>query len=129
MPNEHIEELVRVADAITAFAVIQNVALAYGLAKREFKIRLDQKFCRMAALLGGLWNIGYIAGASWCSWTASTLREELALAGVEKHLMIGRAFAIFVFSTISTLLLVFYSNQRFWQPGVTTLTKRHPAKS
>lgn len=119
--------LTTLADGVAAFAVLQNIAVCYELAKREFKIRLDAKFCRPALLINVACNALYCVACWWLGTKTFEVSPpegmHFAIAQVAVH---GRWAAIAFFAFVTSCFIFFYNDQRFW--GVPLLANEEPSE-
>src|SRR5687767_7182541 len=60
-------ELLTAANALTGFAVLQNIAFCYSMVKREMHVRLEGGYRWAVLLVAAVWIGIYIAGIIWCS--------------------------------------------------------------
>ena len=114
-PGGLSDELTTLADGLTAFAILQNITVCYGLAKRELAVRLDAKACWAFVVASAVFDLAYLGGAAWCScWSVRLADLSGDAAEVAKIVSYGRGGAILLFGALPILMLIGYNNRRFW---------------
>jgi hypothetical protein len=126
------QNLTDVANAVTAFAIVQNQALSYALVKREVRYRF--RIRRTVAILI-VWNIVfYCLPVWWCARKAIQIAmppDGLDLQGVALWATAGRLVGIAAFGSLSILLVAVYETARHWRPseGIVERSPRVSAQS
>jgi hypothetical protein len=100
-----VEKLWDLANLITGFAVVQSLAVTFGLVKRDLKMLRGPKAHWSAAVGTLLFTVGYVAAVEYCGKKGRCL--DVANADIWCWVTLGRTFSICVFAliTVGTIYL------------------------
>lgn len=127
-------DLISAANAITGFAVLQNIAFAYALLKRDLNLRIEGLYQWAMVLVGALWNGTYIWIIWWCSAAALNISVEgkpsLSPEMVRTYtlLAVGKCTAAGFFGFWPVWLLLIYNYKPFWPRSTIPVGNSRPGQ-
>jgi hypothetical protein len=115
-----IGELIYAANAITGFAVLQNIVFAYGLLKRELNLKIEGNYQWAMAIVGACWNGTYAWLIWWCSSSAIEIATndevplDQELIRTLELLGTGKWIAAAFFGFWPVWIIIIYNCKSFW---------------
>lgn len=112
-------EFLTAANALTGFAVLQNVAFCYSMVRREMHVRLEGRYRWIVLLVAILWIPIYIVGIVWCSEKAAAVNpSDPLLAEALRSLMWAKCIAVGFVGACSCWFIYTYETKAYWKaPG------------
>jgi apolipoprotein N-acyltransferase len=114
-----VQTLTTTANALTAFAIVQNQALSYALSKREmlYRFRVKRTVWSLVA-----WNlIVYALPVWWCAYEAIQISQagDPRVKFIAVVLMWCRVVGILLFGSLSVSLAGLYETAGRWRQSKT----------